>query len=123
MSIMSYSLKLSLFPDALKTLVLSSLINNFPLATDVADAITLLNYRKLGLETVVVESSMIIDQKEVYRKPRRLGLLLLFLQRFNGTADRISIILRVAPLVDRILSVPFITRVFGIPVPGQLVDG
>ncbi len=44
---MSYSLKLSLFPDALKTLVLSSLINNFPLATDVADAITLLNYRKL----------------------------------------------------------------------------
>ncbi len=123
MSIMSYSLKLSLFPDALKTLVLSSLINNFPLATDVADAITLLNYRKLGLETVVVESSMIIDQKEVYRKPRRLGLLLLFLQKFNGTADRISIILRVASLVDRILSVPFITRVFGIPVPGQLVDG
>jgi len=120
---MSYSLKLSLFPDALKTLVLSSLINNFPLATDVADAITLLNYRKLGLETVVVESSMIIDQKEVYRKPRRLGLLLLFLQKFNGTVDSVAIVFRVASLIDRIFSVPFITRVFGIPVPGQLVDG
>ena len=122
MSIMSYSLKLSLFPDALKTLVLSSLINNFPLATDVADAITLLNYRKLGLETVVVESSMIIDQKEVYRKPRRLGLLLLFLQKFNGTVDSVAIVFRVAPLVDRIFSVPFVAGIFGIPVPCKLID-